>query len=1141
MVSTCHNLWKSKLFLVMRMTLFALLFVSTVSASSSVFAQGSRISFIFKNASIFEVLKEIEHESDYIFAYDSKVVDVEQRVSIDVNHKKIDDILNQLFDGNNITYQIKDNIIALKKGVNKAPGQEQEDNKITGKVIDDTGAPLPGVTITILGSTKGVITDIDGSFEIDAEPTDKLVFTFIGMESQILDVGNQSVINVKLEEKSEELEDVTVVAFGKQKKERVLASIETVDADEIKIPSSNLTTALAGRMSGIISYQRSGEPGADNAEFFIRGVTTFGYKKDPLILIDNIESETDELAKMQPDDIESFSIMKDATATALYGARGANGVILITTKEGKEGKTKVSIRFENSFSSATDKIDLADPVTYMKLHNEAVRTRNPLGILPYTQEKIIYTEQGVNPYVYPQTDWRDMLLKDYAVNQRLNFNVSGGGKVARFYLAASVTQDNGNLDVDKRNNFNNNIDLKRYNIRSNVNMDLTKTTEAAIKVVGSFDDYTGPLEGGTGIYKLAMQSNPVLFPAYYEPDPANEYKQYILFGNYEEGAGYINPYAEMVKGYKDYSTTNMTFQVELSEDLNWLVKGLEARVMGSTSRYSHFDVKRFYNPYYYEVQSYDIIQDQYKLNALNPEGGTEYLNYSEGLKEVSSVLYMEAALMYNKTLKEKHDFSSMLIYTMRNKLVGNAGDLQKSLAYRNMGLSGRFTYAYDSRYFGEFNFGYNGSERFDKSQRFGFFPSAGFGWYISNEDFFSRYKSTISKLKFKATYGLVGNDAIGDQNDRFFYLANVNMAGGQGISGTFGKDFRETKPGVSISRYANADITWETAKKINLGLELGLWDKFELQVDYFKEQRENILMDRISLSTLGLQAPVRANVGEASGEGVDGSIDFNHFINPDWWISARANFTYAKSKFEKYEEPDYSATPWLSRIGQPIMQGYGYIAERLFIDEADVANSPEQTFGEYGAGDIKYRDINGDDRINNLDVVPIGYPTDPEIVYGFGVSTGYKNFDVSCFFQGSARSSFWIDPNATAPFVDNAPGAIGNNALFQAYADDHWSEYNRNPYALWPRLDYRANGNNNQRSTWFMQDGSFLRLKSLEVGYSLPERWIKKANLTNLRFYYSGINLALWSNFKLWDAEMGGQGFNYPIQRVHNLGVQLSF
>jgi TonB-linked SusC/RagA family outer membrane protein len=351
--------------------------------------------------------------------------------------------------------------------------QQPQTKRLTGTVYDEDGLPVPGAAVLIKGTSKGTVTSVDGAFSINVDPGSVIVVTFIGFQPSETVVGTKTAVHITLKATAQELEDVTVVAFAKQKKESVIASITTIKPAELKVPSSNMTTALAGRMSGLIAYQRSGEPGLDNAQFFIRGVTTFGYKKDPLILIDNNEVTTQELSRLQTDDIASFSIMKDATATALYGSRGANGVILVTTKEGAEGKAQINVRFEKSISRPTDMVELADPITYMKLHNEAVLTRNPMGITPYTPNKIAGTMEGGNPYVYPATDWFKIMFKDQAVNDRLNFSVGGGGKIARYYLAGSASQDNGMLNVDKLNNFNNNIKLKRYMLRSNIQDRLT--------------------------------------------------------------------------------------------------------------------------------------------------------------------------------------------------------------------------------------------------------------------------------------------------------------------------------------------------------------------------------------------------------------------------------------------------------------------------------------------------------------------------------------------------------------------------------------------------------------------------------------------------------------------------------------------
>lgn len=1012
-------------------------------------------------------------------------------------------------------------------------GLQAQQVSVTGKVVEaGTGEPLPGVSIMVDKSTRGVTTDIDGTFEIRALPTDKLIFSFIGMENQTIVVGNKTYVEIELSPKSDELEEVTVVAFGKQKKESVIGAISTVNPKDLKVPSSNLTTALAGNMAGVIAYQRSGEPGQDNADFFVRGITTFGTNTHPLILIDGVELTSTDLARLRPDDIESFSILKDATATALYGARGANGVILVTTKQGTVGPAKISFRIENSLSAPTQTVDVADPVTYMRMHNEAILTRDPLGIIEYPQEKIEMTEAGKYPLIYPANNWKEMLFKENTMNQRVNLNVSGGGGVARYYVAGSFNRDNGILKVDKRNNFNNNIAINNYDLRTNVNINVTKTTELITRLSANFEEYKGPLRGGADMYNLMIHSNPVLFPAYYPADEDFQYAQHILFGNYNNSK--INPYAEMVRGYKEKSRSQILAQVELKQDLAFITEGLTARGMLNVSRLSQFAVNRSYNPFYYEISRYNRLTGDYKL--IETRIGTEYLGYGElpDEREQSSSFYFEGSVNHARTFG-KHSISSLLVFQARQTLVANAGSLQLSLPSRNLGLSGRATYSYDSRYFAEFNFGYNGSERFDKNNRFGFFPSAGAAWVISNEDFWADIKPVVNNLKLRYSYGLIGNDQIGTAYDRFFYLSEVNMEDG-GRAATFGTEYNTRYNGITINRYANPFISWEKSYKQNFALELGLFDQLSVIAEYFTEKRDNILMTRSSIpNTMGLTATPRANVGEASGKGVDIMLEYQKSWNKDFWTSARANFTYATSRFDVYEEPEYKE-PWRSRVGLSLNQATGYIAERLFVDDEEAASSPPQYIGtsEYGGGDIKYLDVNRDGKVTEADRVPIGYPTVPEIIYGFGVSTGYKGFDLSLFFQGAGRQSFWINAAGTAPFINDTQ-------VLKAYADSYWSEENQNVYALWPRLSTTWNSNNFATSTWFMRDASFLRLKQMEFGYTIPKRYTEKIKMNNLRFYVSGTNLLLFSKFKMWDVEMAGNGLGYPNQRVINFGLNFTF
>jgi TonB-linked SusC/RagA family outer membrane protein len=1132
-----------KAFITMKLTTLFLILGFGTGNAAGIYAQSVTFSLNMNNKTVKEVLNEIEKNSEFIFFYHDGVFDINRKVSIKVHNQGIDKILDKLFEGTDNGYTIDDRQVFIVQA--DQPAQ----NKITGKVTDPEGAPLPGVTVMIEKSTKGVITDPDGNYSIDVKPGDKLVFSFVGMTPQVIEVSDRTIINVTLQEKTDELEEVTVVAFGKQKKESVISSIQTVDTKDLVVPSSNLTTAFAGRIAGMISYQTSGEPGHDDASFFIRGVTSFGSGKvDPLILIDNMEISASDLAKLHPDDIASFSILKDATATALYGARGANGVILITTKEGREGKAKVNVRVENSFSSPTSTLDMADPITYMQLANEAAATRNPLAALPYSKSKIDNTIRGTNPYVYPAVDWMDMLIKNTAINQRVNMNISGGGTVARYYIAGSFSQDNGILKVDKRNNFNNNINYKKYLLRSNVNVNVTKSTEIIVRLHGTFDDNQGPMMGGSTLYRQILNVSPTRFPAYYEPDEAFKGVNHILFGG-DMDADYLNPYAQMLKGYKQANNSMMMAQMELKQDFGALVKGLTGRIMGNTTRYGSFDYTMQYSPFFYSVMSYDPKNDQYQLYEINPTGGREYLDYSPGAKSVNSTTYGEASLSYNCTFREKHDVSGMLVGMIRQYLTANAKasewntELAASLPQRNIGVSGRFTYGYDNRYFGEFNFGYNGSEKFDKGHHWGFFPSVGVGWLVSNEPFWMSLKNTVSLLKIRGTYGLVGNDEI--SSTRFFYLSGIDPNGGRSFS--TGYDFSGLNlSGYKTLSYANPNVGWETAYKSNLGIELNLFkDKVAIQSDIFREHRINVLQSRVDIpEEMGLWSTPSVNIGEANGSGIDLSVDYKQSFNADLWFIGRANFTYARSTYAYYEESDYAklGVPWLLHKGRPVSQKWGYVAESLFVDENEVANSPRQDFGEYGAGDIKYKDMNKDGVINTLDEVPIGYPSTPEINYGFGFTAGYRNFDLSVFFSGSARSSFFIDPTAMQPFLrTTSDGLVLENGLAKFIADDHWTEQDQNPQALWPRFSNYVLDNNIQRSTWYMYDNAFLRLKSAEIGYSLPESIAKKAKFTSLRFYVSGTNLLLFSKFKIWDVELGNNGLNYPLQRVINLGINLSF
>lgn len=1008
----------------------------------------------------------------------------------------------------------------------------QSGKTVKGIVLDELGEPLAGATVQIKGTTTGAITDPDGKFSgLTTKASDVLQISFIGYLTQEIPVKEQTEFTIKLKPNLQELEEVVVAAFSKQRKESVVASIESVNPKELKVPSSNLTTALAGRVAGLISYQRSGEPGRDNAEFFIRGVTTFGYAQSPLILLDGFEVSANDLARVEPDNIEQFSILKDATAAALYGSKGANGVISVTTKQGREGAISVSFRHESKFSQPTRVPELADGITYMKLYNQAQFNDNPILSPRYSAQKIQNTIAGINPNIYPNINWYDEMFKPSTYNQHYTLNASGGGKVVRYYMAASYDKDTGILKENRTNNFKNNISIDRFNLLAKVNMDLTRTTRMEVNMNSVFESFTGPVDSATDIFNSVMAGNPVEFPKFYEADEKYSYVKHILFGS-DPSKAITNPYAQMVRGYKDGFSNTITSQFSLEQDLDVITRGLTFRAKASIMSYGNYESKRSYDPYLYSVDTYNELTNTYILSQVH-EGG-ESLGNPATTRSANSTMYYEIGLNYTNTFKDKHAVGGVLLYTQEeNKNTSGGETIQLTLPSRNQGVRGRVSYAYDSRYMMEASLTYNGSEKFHKSKRWGLFPAIGLGYNLSNETYWKPLEHIFPKFKLKYSWGRVGNDEIASAADRFFFLSDITNSGN---SYRWGENFTSDYGGFSINRYANPEIQWEISEKQNMGIETNLFNFADVQVEYFTEYRSKIYMQRQNLpQTMGLSAGVYGNVGEVKSRGIDASLDIKRNISKDFWITGRFNFTYARGEVVVAEEPQYKHA-YRSKIGHPVNQWFGYVAERLFIDGADVANSPTQNLGSIPqAGDIKYKDINGDGKIDSDDQVAIGYPTTPEINYGFGLSVGYKNFDISTFFQGQDRVSFFINPSDIRPFA-------GYRNALKFIAEDHWSADNPVAQSFWPRLTAGDNPNNMvQNSTWWIRNGSILRMKTLEVGYSLNNATLKRTPLRSCRIYLTGQNLLGFSKFDLWDPEMGGNGLGYPLQRVYSMGVHLTF
>lgn len=1055
-------------------------------------------------------------------------------------------------------------LLLLVGNVYAAPSESasEQQKKVSGKVLGDTGEPVVGATVMAAVSKAGVITDAEGTFEIKVGANDKLSISFLGMQTVEVAVGDKNYIEVTMQAEANTLDDVTVVAFGTQKKESVVASITAVNPSELKVPSGNLTSALAGRMAGLISYQRSGEPGADNANFFVRGVTSFGYSQSPLILLDGFEINEDDLAALEPDNIEQFVILKDATAAALYGSKGANGVISVTTKKGREGAARVNFRHESRFSTPTQIPTAVDGVNYMNLYNEAYNNDFP-GYAPrYTAQKITNTKNGVNSYAYPNVDWYNEMFNNFAYNQHYTLNVSGGGKVVNYYVSGSYTNEQGVLKNNSLNNFKNNIDVSRFNVTAKVNVNITKTTKLEVNMQSTFKNYNGPnnstntnegaeestASDATAVFNNVWAGNPVEFPKYYSSqylygDNVDDLKSLpgrVLFGKDEAGS-MTNPYAEMVRGYKDGFQNTIVSMFTLNQDLKFVTPGLAAHAKFNIKNYSAYESRRSYSPWYYTMAEYDEFNDKYRLAQVGSDGNTTLGNAST-TRQTTSKLYIEGGLTYNRTFKDAHDVNAVLIYTQEeNKKSGTSSSrtIQEALPSRNQGIRFRATYSYKSRYMFEGSLTYNGSEKFNADHRWGLFPAIGVGYMISNENFWKPISKYINSLKLRYSWGRVGNDNIAGESDRFMFLSSITNGGTGYIANSAGTAYYGS---YNIERMANETITWEVATKQNIGIDMGLFNNAAtLMVEYFTEKRSGIYQQRTSIpASTGLAGDdLYGNVGSAKSSGVDASLDINYSFNKDSWISGRFNFTYAHSEVTERDEPAYqNSLKHLSRVGYPSTQQWGYIAERLFIDDADVANSPKQEVASGAtvqAGDIKYKDINGDGIVNSNDKVAIGYPTTPEINYGFGLSAGYKSFDVSFFFQGQDRGSFFINPNNIVPFA-------GYRNCLQYISDSHWSPNNPVSQAFWPRLSTGSATNNmEQYSTWWLRNGAFLRLKSVELGYSIAPRILKKTPLKMFRVYFSASNLFVVSSFDLWDPEMGSNGLGYPLQRVFSLGLQVQF
>ena len=1017
----------------------------------------------------------------------------------------------------------------------------QESIVVTGVVTDTNKEPMIGVNVSISNIPGlGAITDLNGKYSIKMPPYHKLVFTYIGFEKVEVLVKEQRTVNVTMKEASaREIDEVVITGTGAQKKLTVTGAITNVDVDVLKAnPSGSMANALAGNVPGILAMQTSGKPGSVS-EFWIRGISTFGASNSALVLVDGFERSLDEI---NVEDVESFSVLKDASATAIYGSKGANGVVLITTKHGKAGKINISAKAETFYNMLTQVPDFVDGYTYASMANEAKITRNlePL----YKADELEIFRLGLDPDLYPNVNWIDELLRKGSWSTRATLSMNGGGNTARYYVSGSYLDQQGMYKVDKAlKDYNTNANFRRWNYRMNVDIDITKSTLLKVGVSGSLQKANDSGVGSDAIWTALMGYNAIMVPKLY----SNGYVP--AYGN--DNGDRFNPWVQAtMTGYRENWKNNIQTNVTLEQKLDFITKGL-----------------RFVGRFGYDTENNNWINrrkwpEQWKAKRFRATDGT--LDYdrvaeerkmfqesgSDGLRNE----FFEAELHYSRGFKHHH-LGGTLKYNQSSKIktVGLGDDLKQGIARRNQGLAGRFTYNWNYRYFIDFNFGYTGSENFAAGHRFGFFPAISGAWNIAEESLIKKHLKWMNMFKIRYSYGKVGNDNLG--NTRFPYLYDIETMtkkDGDKTVDTGGYNFGDYTfdryyGGMRYSSLSSPNVTWEIATKHDLGIDFSFFnDKLSGSVDYFNEKREGIYMLREYLpGIVGLESNPSANVGKVTSEGFDGHFTFRQKLGAVG-LTIRSNITYSKNEIvDRDEENNYY---WYKmQKGHRVNQARGLISLGLFKDYDDIRNSPVQDFDGYKVlpGDIKYKDVNGDGKIDGNDQVAIGATTKPNLIYGFGIAANWKGLDVNLHFQGAGKSTYFIDGSTVHMFK---LGDGWGNVLSEMANSNRWISADisgdpatENPNAEYPRLSYGPNSNNYQQSTYWLRNGSYLRLKTVEVGYTLPTQLVNKVHFNTVRIFFVGTNLLTWSAFKLWDPEMGStDGKRYPLSKNLSLGISVN-
>ncbi|KAB4415869.1 TonB-dependent receptor [Bacteroides thetaiotaomicron] len=1001
---------------------------------------------------------------------------------------------------------------------------------VTGVVTDAQKEPLIGVNVAVKDVPGlGAITDINGKYKISIEPYQRLIFSYVGFDKVEVLIKEQRVVNVSMKESAaSSLDEVVITGTGVQKKLTVTGAITTVNVSDLThTANGNVVNALAGNVAGVLAMQTSGQPGRNTSEFWIRGISTFGASTSALVLVDGFERDLDDV---NIEDIESFSVLKDASATAIYGSRGANGVVLITTKHGKAGKINIDAKVETSYNTRTITPKFVDGYTYATMMNEARITRNQEPI--YQQDELDLLRMGLDPDLYPNVDWTDLLLKDGAMTYRANVNMNGGGSTARYFVSLSYLKEDGMYKTDEtlRKDYNTNANANTWNYRLNTDIDITKTTLLKVGVSGSLKKYNEPGLSGD-VWKSLMYQNPISVPVMY----SNGYVP--AYGTGDR----TNPWVLATQtGYKEHWENTIQSNLTLEQKLDFITQGLKFVGRFGFDTWNKNNIDRIKWPEQYKAQRFRDENGNLVFDRVTEEQKMKQTSSAEGNRNE----IFEAELHYDRGFKEHH-VGGLLKFNQDSKVftVGTGEDIKKGIARRHLGLAGRVSYNWNYRYFVDFNFGYNGSENFADGHRFGFFPAVSAAWNVAEEPIIKKNLKWMNMFKIRYSFGKVGNDVlkIGDDEYRFPYLYTI----GDGSGYTWADyNYNNSYSGKRYTDLASNYATWEIATKHDLGVDLALFnDKFTATVDYFHEQREGIWMERKYLpSIVGLGSNPRANVGKVLSEGFDGNFAFREKINKVD-ITVRGNITYSQNTILEKDEEN-NVYPYQMERDYRVNQAKGLIALGLFKDYDDIRNSPKQEFGTVQPGDIKYKDVNGDGVVNDGDKVAIGATTKPNMIYGFGISASWKGLDVNVHFQGAGKTSFFIEGATVHAF---SAGEWGN-ILSDVANSNRWIDHEisgtmatENPNASYPRLSYGGNSNNYRQSTFWLRNGSYLRLKTLELGYSIPKPLVNKIRFNNIRLFLRGSNLLTFSSFKLWDPELGSStGTEYPLAKSLTLGLSVN-